>query len=366
MQDFQFRNDTKLLFRADPREDLQAIAAGKKVLFVYGGGSVKRNGCYDDVTAAVEAGGGTLVEHSGSSRELADIERGIELARERGVELVIGAGGAQVMDSAKLIAIGVDHQDDLWDYVKGRKDPYGVDKLPLALMPTYPSSGSEYGLGAVSADARTGDFGTAYGIAADWAILVPRYSLSLSAEMTAYTGLVTLVQLSAATLGDENPVTYDAGISAIRNIARATARLASEPSDLDARGIVLLGASISTSSRLGIGKRDNFAYDLYEVEFIPEVLFGVPYRKSLTTLWPRFLKVMGARHPQEVSAYLADAFDLEGDIVASCDRLVELFEGWGANMYFSGEALRENVTAVETGSILTDDELCVIIEECLR
>ena len=68
-------------------------------------------------------------------------------------------------------------------------------------MPTYPSSGSEYGLGAVSADKRTGDFGTAYGIAADVAILVPKYSMSLGKEMTAYTGLVTLVQLCASTLG---------------------------------------------------------------------------------------------------------------------------------------------------------------------
>ena len=53
----------------------------------------------------------------------------------------------------------------------------------------------------MSADARTGDFGTAYGIGAETAILVPKYSLSLNKEMTAYTGLVTLVQLSASVLG---------------------------------------------------------------------------------------------------------------------------------------------------------------------
>ena len=76
-------------------------------------------------------------------------------------------------------------------------------------MPTYPSSGSEYGLGAVSVDTREDDFGTAYGIAADYAVLVPKYSLSLGQEMTAYTGLVTLVQLSASTIGDKNPVSYD-------------------------------------------------------------------------------------------------------------------------------------------------------------
>ena len=113
--------------------------------------------------------------------------------------MIIGAGGAQIMDCSKLIAFGTCHEADLWDYVKGRKNPYGLEKMPLILMLTYPSSGSEYGLGAVSADKRTGDFGTAYGIAADVAILVPKYSMSLGKEMTAYTGLVTLVQLCAST-----------------------------------------------------------------------------------------------------------------------------------------------------------------------
>lgn len=60
----------------------------------------------------------------------------------------------------------------------------------------------------MAADTAVGDFGTAFGIAADVAVLVPKYSLSLDTQMTAYTGLVTLVLLSASTLGDQNPVSY--------------------------------------------------------------------------------------------------------------------------------------------------------------
>lgn len=154
------------------------------------------------------------------------------------------------MDSAKLMAFGFYHESDLWDYVKG-KNPYGLERLPLVLIPTYPSSGSENGLGAVSVDSRTGDFGTAYGIAADHAILCPRYSLTLDRKMTAYTGLVTLVQLSASILGDRNRISYDAGISYIRNVFEATRTLQKGPNDLDARGTVMLGASLSTSAPWG-------------------------------------------------------------------------------------------------------------------
>lgn len=366
MKDFQLRNDTKLLFRNNPAEDLMRLAQGKKVLFVYGGGSVHKNGCYEDVKNAVTAGGGVFYEHSGASRERADIETGIRLVKSRGVELVIGAGGASVMDCAKLIAFGAYHSDDFWTYVKGEHSPYGLEKLPLILMPTYPSSGSEYGLGAVSADAHTGEFGTAFGIPADTAILVPKYSISLGPEMTAYTGLVTLVQLSASTIGDKNPVSYDAGISVIRNVLKATRTLEEHPDDLDARGVILYGASISTSGRLGIGKEENFAYDIYEMEFIPEVLFGAAYRKSLTTLFPRFLKIMSKYYEADIQRYFHDVFGYDGTAAQSAEKMVALFTDLGVDMYFDGEATQEQIEQISIASGLSLPERVDLIRACLR
>lgn len=366
MKDFRLRNDTVLLFRNEPVNDLTGYTEGKKVLFVYGGASVYCNGCYDDVKDAVSAGRGELFELGSASRELKDIEKGLEYVKQHGIEMVIGAGGASIMDCAKLIAFGAFHREDLWDYVKGKKNPYGEKKLPLILMPTYPSSGSEYGLGAVSADERTGDFGTAFGIPADAAILVPKYSLSLDAEMTAYTGLVTLVQLSASTIGDKNLITYDAGVSVIKNVLKAAERLKEKPGDLDARGVILFGASISTSGRLGLGKEENYAYDLYEVEFIPEVLFGSTYRKSLTSIFPSFLKVMAARHEEDIRKYFKDVFGYEGSISESADRMRELFGQIGIDMYFDGELSKEAISRVETGSCLSQDELYEVLKQCMR
>ena len=361
MKDFTLRNDTRLLMRSDPVEDLARLMAGKRVLFVYGGGSVKGNGCHSDICKAAERGRAELHELGGASRELEDIEWGIAQAKEHDIELVIGAGGASIMDCAKLIAFGAYHED-LWDYVKGRKNPYGEKRLPLILMPTYPSSGSEYGLGAVSADKRTGDFGTAYGIAADVALLVPRYALTLSAEMTAYTGLVTLVQLSAATLGDRNPVSYSIGISVIRTVLDAVRRLKERPDDMDARGAICYGAAISTSSRLGLGKESNFAYDIYEVEFVPEVLFGVPYRQSLTTVFPRFLTVMARHYESEVKRFIGDAFGL--DFAMAEGALVRMFEELGVDMYLKGEVTLEQISRIDISSVLSKEEIMEIIKKC--
>lgn len=351
MKDFRLRNDTELLFRNDPVSDITVLTADKKVLFVYGGASVHKNGCFDDVKTAVSTGNGTLFELGNASREFVNVEKGLELVKQHGIEMIIGAGGASIMDCAKLIAFGAFHEADLWEYVKGRKSPYKQEKLPLILIPTYPSSGSEYGLGAVTSDERNHEYGTAYGIPADVAILVPKYSLSLNAEMTMYTGLVTLVQLSAATIGDKNSITYDAGISVIKNILKAVQKLKADPNDLDARGTILFGASISTSSRLGIGKEENYAYDIYEVEFVPEILFGATYRRSLTTLFPRFLKAMAVYHREDIQNYFYDAFGFDGTISDSVDRMVKLFEDIGVPMYFDGEVSKEAVSRAEVDSV---------------
>lgn len=365
MKDFVFRNDTRLFFRNDIRETVAEVAKGQKVMFVYGGGSVDGNGCRNDVMTAFADAGIEFVEYGGSSREFAKIEEGIRTAKANGVTMIIGAGGASVMDSAKLIAFGVCHENDLWDYLKG-KQPYGLDRLRLALIPTYPSSGSENGLGAVAVDSRNGDYGTAYGIAADYAILCPKFSLTLDREMTAYTGLVTLVQLSAGILGDRNRMSYDAGVSYIKNVLAATRTLLANPDDLDARGTILMGASLSTSSRLGLGKEEGYAYDIYELEFIPEQLFGSTYRRSLTTIFPRFLNAMGRHHEEDIRRYFLDVFGFDSSIEESSRRLTELFASFGIPMFFEGGVSREQVTAVPYQTELGDDEVFEMIRSTVR
>lgn len=366
MKDFQLRNDTKLMFRNDPVQELCKIVKNKKVLFVYGSGSVKKNGCYDDVKNAIEQSGATLIEAGNSSRERTDIERNIQTAKDNKIELIIGAGGASIMDCAKLTAFGYYHTGDLWDYVKGKKNPYGLEKLALVLMPTYPSSGSENGLGAVAADSENDDFGTAYGIPADYAILTPKYSMTLNEEMTAYTALVTLVQLSAPTIGDKNPVSYDCGIAVIRNVLKAAQKLKENPEDQDARGVILYGAAISTSGRLGIGKEENYSYDIYELEFIPEVLFGAAYRKSLTTIFPRFLEVISQYHKEDICKFIKDAFGYEGNIAETSSKIVELFETLGVDMQFKGNVDEEKIRSIDIETSLKENEVISVIKKCTR
>lgn len=365
MKDFIFRNDTKLFFRNDIKETIAEICRGDKVMFVYGSSSALKNGCRDDVVEALTEAQIPFVEFHGSSREFGKIQEGIRVAKRNKVTMIIGAGGASVMDSAKLMALGFYHESKLWKYLKG-ESPYYMSRLSLTLIPTYPSSGSENGLGAVAVDSRTGDYGTAYGIPADYAILCPKYSLTLDREMTAYTGLVTLVQLAASVIGDRNPMSYDAGISYIRNVLKATKALRKNPDDLDARGIILMGAALSTSFRLGIGKEGNYAYDIYELEFLPEILFGSTYRRSLTTIFPRFLNAMGRHHGDDIREFYRDAFCFNGTIEDSSEKLVRMFEDLGVEMYFDGSFTETQVLEIPCETELSEEEILALLASVTR
>lgn len=128
----------------------------------------------------------------------------------------------------------------------------------------------------------------------------------------------------------------------------------------------MMGASLSTSSRLGIGKESNYAYDLYELEFLPEILFGSTYRRSLTTVFPRFLNAMGRHHGDEIRKYYIDAFGFDGSIEDSSEKLTRLFENLGVSMFFNGHVAEKQVLDIPCETELTKEEVLSLINSLIR
>ena len=102
------------------------------------------------------------------------------------------------------------------------------------------------------------------------------------------------------------------------------------------------------------------------MEFIPEALFGASYRKSLTTLFPRFLKAMAAYHEEEIRAYFKDVFGYEGDVDGSAAKMVALFEELGIDMYFEGDVDGEKIRQIPIESILSQEEIIRMAGACMR
>lgn len=151
MRNFEFYNPTKLIFGKGQVEKLryEVPKYGKKVLLVYGGGSIKRNGLYDQVVKILKEIGSEIFELPGvePNPRISTVRKGVDLCKSEGIEFLLAVGGGSVIDCTKAIAAGAKYDGDPWDFVT--KKAFPSDALPLGTILTLAATGSEMNAGSV-------------------------------------------------------------------------------------------------------------------------------------------------------------------------------------------------------------------------
>ena len=191
MRNFSFYAPTYFDFGADMAKNTGALVrrfGGKKVLLHYGGGSIKRNGAYDAVTASLEKEGIPYVELPGvePNPKSGLVYKGIELCRKEGVDFILAVGGGSVIDSSKAISAGVLYDGDFWDIFEKQLK---IEKtIPVGVVLTIPAAGSEGSDGMVITN-ENGNLKWS-GPASDlirpkFSILDPKYTFTLPPYQTA-------------------------------------------------------------------------------------------------------------------------------------------------------------------------------------
>ena len=147
MNNFIFENATKVFFgKGCVKEYLCCLTKGygDTVMLAYGGGSIKRNGVYDEVTGILKAGGKNIVEFPGimANPTYAKVLEGAKLAKENNVGLILGVGGGSVMDCCKAVSIAARYQGDVWADFWARPGIFDFDPLPLGVIVTVAGTGS--------------------------------------------------------------------------------------------------------------------------------------------------------------------------------------------------------------------------------
>ena len=145
MEKFYYSIPTKVHFGKDAVTHLPECVKeyGNKVLLVYGGGSVKKNGLYDKVTALLKEHHLSYAELSGvePNPRLSTVKRGAELCRNYGAKVIIPIGGGSTIDCAKAVAAAALYEGEPWDLVED-SEKIG-DVLPIIAIPTAAATGSE-------------------------------------------------------------------------------------------------------------------------------------------------------------------------------------------------------------------------------
>lgn len=145
MDNFNYCNPTEIIFGRDRAREVGSLAAkyGRRVLVIYGGGSVKRTGLYDQVMQSLKEAGLSVSELSGvqPNPRLSLVYQGIDICKDENIDFILAVGGGSVIDTAKAVAGGAVLEGDIWDVYIGKT---ALEKaLPIGVILTIPASGSE-------------------------------------------------------------------------------------------------------------------------------------------------------------------------------------------------------------------------------
>lgn len=184
---FSYCNPAKLYFGDQSLDYLNTELPkyGKNVVLIYGGGSIKKNGIYDDVIKILEAQGKNVAEIAGvmPNPTLAKLYEGIEIARKHQADLLLAVGGGSVCDYAKTVSVSVNCEEDPWEKYFVRFEEPSCETLPVGCVLTMAGTGSEMNAGSVITNQETkqkiGHVFADEKIIPRFAILNPRYTMTL-------------------------------------------------------------------------------------------------------------------------------------------------------------------------------------------
>ena len=156
---FTYCNPTKLYFGEDSLNNLKTELRkyGNNVVLVYGGGSIKKNGIYDDVLRILTESGKNVAEISGvmPNPTLSKLREGIKIAREHQADLLLAVGGGSVCDYSKAVSVSVNCEEDPWEKYFVRFEEPECRLIPVGCVLTMVGTGSEMNAGSVITNEET-------------------------------------------------------------------------------------------------------------------------------------------------------------------------------------------------------------------
>ena len=294
MNDFTFHNPVKLIFGKGQLEKLsqELPSYGKKVLVVYGGGSIKRNGLYDELMSLLDEMGMEVHELSGvePNPRVSTARKGVEICKEKGIDVLLTVGGGSVIDCTKLIACAAKYDGDAWDFVIKKALP--TDALPFGTVLTLAATGSEMNAGSVITNEETEEkygWGSPFSFP-KFSILDPTYTLSVPKDQTIY-GIVDMMShifeqyFNNAT---NTPVQDEMCEGVLRAIMESGPKLVDDLQNYHLRETILFAGTMGLNGFLQMGYQGDWA--THEIEHAVSAVYDIPHAGGLAILFPHWMR----------------------------------------------------------------------------
>ena len=339
MKDFIYHSPTKIIFgRGRNREIGKELKADgiEKVLFIYGKGSIKRNGVYDDIVSSLKENGIEFIELSGIKPNpvLSKVYEGIEIGRNEHVQAILGVGGGSVIDSAKAMAAGIPYEGDVWDFYSG-KNPERA--LPIYAILTISATGSEMNGNSVITKEETREKKGMHGgviTTPKVSIIDPSVQFTLPKEQTVYGAIDAITHVAEFYFNGSKELNFPDRLceSLIRTIMDSVDILLKYPKDYDARAELTWSATMALNGMTAVGRgRGDWAS--HQIEHALSAIYDIAHGAGLAIILPAWLEYTKDVNGDKIVQLGERVFDMKGspdDVIA---KLREIYKSWGAPIY---------------------------------
>ncbi len=292
MLNFEYHNPVKIIFGKGTISKLgDLIDLGVKVMMTYGGGSIKKNGVYDQVISALN--NNEVIEFSGiePNPEYKTLMKAVEKAKTEKVDFLLSVGGGSVLDGTKFIAAAIKHSGaDPWDFLTNRVPV--EDAVPLGSVLTLPATGSEMNSYSVISRRETTEkfaFGSPF-MFPKFSILDPETTYTLPEKQIANGVIDAYVHVLEQYLTyDVNSPLQDRQAEAIlQTLIEEGPKTKNEPENYEARSNFMWSATQALNGLISCGVPQDWA--THQIGHELTALFGIDHAQSLAIVIPAVMK----------------------------------------------------------------------------
>ena len=326
MNNFTFQNPVKLIFGKGTIARLaKEIPADKKVMVTFGGGSVKKNGVYDQVTAALA--GHEFVEFWGiePNPKVETLRKAVARCKAEGIGFLLAVGGGSVLDGTKLIAAAACYDGDAWDLVCDESKIGTV--LPFADVMTLPATGSEMNAGAVISNLATREKFAFHHSFPLFSILDPQTTFSLPPFQIACGIADTYIHVMEQYLTQTgvSPLMDRWAEGILQTLVETAPKVRADQHDYDRMADYMLCATMALNGFIAMGVPQDWATHMIGHELT--ALHGITHGQTLAVVLPSLMHVMREQKKEKILQYGARVWNItEGGEDERIDRTIAATE----------------------------------------
>lgn len=325
MNNFTFYSPTEFVFGKGTESQVGELCrryGAKRVMIVYGGGSVLRSGLLERVKTALEAEGIASCELSGVQPNPIDtkVREGLAMAQDFQPDFLLPVGGGSVIDTAKAIAVGYYYEGDFWDFYIGKAKP--VKALPVGVVLTIPAAGSEGSGNTVITDTRTKvktGLRQPMLLRPKFAVMNPELTMTLPAWQTASGISDMMAHILERYLSNTPDVQIGDRLAEgmLLAIMEMAERVMKDPMDYEARANIMWSGTIAHNDTCSLGRQEDWFSHAMEHEISAE--YDVTHGAGLAVIFPAFLQYASIHNPHKVAQLahrvlgIADSGNMEQD-----------------------------------------------------